>query len=223
VGNACKVACIICLHPASVVRVQDPHYPDEASAVNQTDHLTTVYRQMSDRLSTVEAFPLHTNADQHSYERLVTQTLTAQAASAARAVRLLRDRGAEPEVEEVMLRYRRCLLLGNGPAAGDGGSPVAGADWRVIVTQAERLPDRQSAQLIEAWQVQAACRASRERALRVWTITSGRSEVLVDAEEYVLAMDLWRQLCQDSTAGGYDRSRPIRQALEELVPERSGM
>lgn len=212
-----------CFHADSVGRVQDLHYLDEASAVNQTDHLTTVYRQMSDRLSTVEAFPLHTNADQRSYERLVTQTLTAQAASAARAVRLLRDRGAEPEVEEVMLRYRRCLLLGNGPAAGDGGSPVAGADWRVIVTQAERLPDRQSAQLIEAWQVQAACRASRERALRVWTITSGRSEVLVAAEEYALAMDLWRQLCQDLTFGGYDRSRPIGQALEEIVPERLRM
>lgn len=190
--------------------------------MHHPDQLPTVYRQMSDRLSTITAYPLRSSADERSYEQLVTHTLSAQAASAARAVRLLRDRGAEPEVEEVMLRYRRCLLLSNGPAAGAGGAAVAGADWRVIVAQVEQLPEHMSKPLLEAWQVQTAWRASREKALRIWTIESGRSEALVAAEEYVLAMDLWQQLCQDVETGEYDRRLPVRQALEEIVPERSG-
>lgn len=176
---------------------------------------------MNDRQSIIAAYPMHTQPEQRSYEVLITRTLTAQAASAARAVCLLRDIGAEPEVEQVMLRYRRCLLLANGPASGDGVSCVAGVDWRVLIAQSEELPDHLSAQLLDSWQVQAAHRASREQALGVWTTDSGRSEALVAAEEYELAMSLWQGLCEDETTGLYDRRRPIQQAFEEIAAENS--
>lgn len=187
--------------------------------MNTSSELITVYRQMNDRLSTIAAYPLLSSNDERSYEALLTQTLSAQAASAARAVRLLRELSVEPEVQEVMLRYQRCLLLANGSLSSAG--VIAGADWRVVVSQSERLPAWLSSRFLEAWQVQAAWRASRERALRVWGMDSGRSASLVAAEEYELAMDLWQGLCAVSGGSGYDRALPVRQAVEEILSEGS--
>lgn len=187
--------------------------------MNTSSELTAVYRQMNDRLSTIAAYPLTSSNHERSYEALLTQTLSAQAASAARAVRLLRELSVEPEVQEVMLRYRRCLLLANGSLSSAG--VIAGADWRVIVSQSERLPAWLSSRFLEAWQVQVAWRASRERALRVWGMDLGRSASLVAAEEYELAMDLWQGLCVVSGGSGHDRALPVRQAVEEILSEGS--
>lgn len=148
------------------------------------------------------------------YIQQLTQLMKEQAESADLAAAAVRD--ASVDAARSLENYRNVLTAAADPVTG-------GQEWAVADRSlSAELAETENAKLLRDDRIQMTVRASKESAMHTWSPGASMSEVEAACEQFWTnhdQQDQARSLGLGTWTAGYDRSRPVTEAIRAVASE----